>query len=264
MIAKSCLLFWGGLFAWLPTICQAQYPAYPQSPYLPSVSMTQWQLGVGVRNLPGGCQITRITPGSVATQAGLKVSDVILAVSGTPVGYQGNQLYDLADVFNSRADVYGRVTLTVQDARTGQVANVPVRLAPADHVVNRPGFQPLPPNRPIQPALPGNASQQIQIWYLKYLGRAVDPEGLQHWLYHASIAGINEVLVGILCSSEYYDRCYNNPTIFVQSSFKQFVGRPPNREEMGRWSARLSQLNQLYRGDRSRYVRELLTSYREG
>ena len=80
----------------LAAVLTADAPA--QTPrYRPPVAASQWQLGVAVKNRPGGVQITRVARGSVARQAGLEVGDTILAVSGAPVGYVHGRLHDLED-----------------------------------------------------------------------------------------------------------------------------------------------------------------------
>jgi hypothetical protein len=87
-----------------------------------------WRLGVFAVNRDNGVLITRVLPGTPAFRAGLERRDLIVTVNGYQIGYVTGRLYPLGDELQRRADRSGRVTLLVQDHRTGDLVNMDVRL----------------------------------------------------------------------------------------------------------------------------------------
>ncbi len=226
------------------------------------VAPARWKFGVAVRNTNAGCVITRVEPGSAAARAGFGVGDTVMSVSGTLVGYVRGRLYDISDVMNNRADGAGRVTMKVLDGDTRRVTRVVVQLDP--NLPKRPPL-PRPPIIVIPKKGPGFAGRNtpfrtIQRWYAKYLGRVVTPRDVPGWL-GAVASGqmeLRDVRVGILSSSEYFDRCRNSPSVWVATMFRQVVGREPTTNELRVWTPKLYR---TYRGDRGRFTRAFLRAY---
>ena len=215
--------------------------------YLPHIHVAQWTLGVAVQNGQVGTQITRVANGSPAQNAGLERGDVILAVSGNPVGFVNRQLFALDDVLNGSVNARGQVVLSVQDGRTGQVGFVPVQLS----AVNV-GFQP-PAQRP---GLQLRPDQQIRGWYLMYLGRVPTAVEVQAWLNQVALGkALGVVQLEILASPEYYQRFNNNPLLFVQSIYQPILGRDLTRNEVGVLVQRLAV---QFRGDRTLFIQNAL------
>lgn len=92
---------------------------YPDDDFRPN----RWQLGVQVRNLDTGVQLTNVGRGGVADRNGLAQGDIIVAVSGYQVGYVDGLLYDLGDELARNVDRRGRVTLLVLRNRDGRLLN---------------------------------------------------------------------------------------------------------------------------------------------
>lgn len=92
---------------------------YPDDDYRPN----RWQLGVQVRNLETGVQLTSVGRGSVAERNGLAQGDIIVTVGGYQVGYVDGLLYDLGDELARNVDRRGRVTLLVLRNRDGRLLN---------------------------------------------------------------------------------------------------------------------------------------------
>ena len=218
-----------------------------QAGFLPPIQVTQWTLGVASRDLQIGTQITRVANGSPAQKVGLRRGDVILAVSGTQVGWVNGQQLPLETVLNAQVGNRGWVTLSVQDGRTGQVGVVPVQLAPTNV-----GVQP-----PFQPGLPPRADRQIRGWYLSYLGRIPRPDEVQVWLnLVAQGATLVDVHVAILASAEYYQRYNNNPILFAQSIYEPILGRQITQNEL---AILVQRLTITFQGDRIRFVQTALS-----
>lgn len=267
---------------------QYDYNDYHHHHYVPPITTNQWKLGVNLRNLEGGCEVTTVFRGSVAERVGIKVGDVILSVNGTPVGYAYGRLYDFSDVVNSRADAYGRVTLSVREKgysaskKFGPTKMLTVRLTPAG--VSFPGQAYRPPTNtnprpenlpsgrppyrppgatvlpePVPPIYEADRTERrIQRWYSDYLGRLASHQELSYWTNMvARGTNVNEVQVGILSSSEFYDRSGNSPTIYTRLIFQRVTGQNPTENQLRIWTDRL---DQTYRGDRTRYVRAILSS----
>jgi hypothetical protein len=92
---------------------------YPDEDY----SASRWRLGVSVRNLDTGVQLTNVVRGGVADRNGLAVGDVVVSVAGYQVGYVDGRLYDLGDELARNVDRRGQVTLLVLRNRDGRLAN---------------------------------------------------------------------------------------------------------------------------------------------
>lgn len=244
-----------------------------QPRFSPPAGAGRWQLGVAVRNLPGGVMITRVVPASVAQQNGLEAGDTILAVNGAAVGFVNGRLFDLEDQLNRQADFNGRVTLTIRNGRNGQVGGVRVRLAPAN---NNGNWNPQPPPFPVppdngfwppawppnnggwpQPQPPANnAAVQINAWYIQYFGRQADQAGLWGWVQQVNQGmPLPEVHANLLASAEFYDRGGNNPAGFVNALFVRVANRQPAPNEMQYWTERL---RRDFRGNRLLLTREFL------
>lgn len=223
------------------------------------VQFANWQLGVGVKNLRGGCAITRVLPQSSAKQAGLEPGDIILSVNGAPVGYTGGVLNDLEDELNRQADALGRVTLRVRNGRNGAVARVPVRLAPAPKwqpPVAPPwwDWQPKKKEIIVQPVDP--VRDTLDTMYLRYFGRRPDNVGLRNWLTQIEKGmRIEEVHANILASAEFYDRCQNNEEEWIAQMYLLLTGRRGNPREIREW---VRNLNTIYRGQRLLLARDFL------
>ncbi len=92
---------------------------FPDDDFRPN----RWQLGVQVRNLDTGVQLTNVVRGGVAERNGLSQGDIIVTVSGFQVGYVDGLLYDLGDELARNVDRRGRVTLLVMRNRDGRLLN---------------------------------------------------------------------------------------------------------------------------------------------
>lgn len=92
---------------------------YPDDDYQPN----RWQLGVKVKNLDTGVQLTSVNRHSVAERNGLDAGDVIISVAGYQVGYVDRRLYDLSDEISRNVDRQGRVTLLVLRNRDNRLIN---------------------------------------------------------------------------------------------------------------------------------------------
>src|SRR5262249_40060503 len=76
-------------------------------------------------------------------------------------------------------------------------------------------------------------------WYRQFLNRDADPSGMAAWT--DSLRGGNppEAVLGtILASDEYYRKAGYTPEGFVQSLYRDVVGRYPTREEFSYWLQR--------------------------
>jgi hypothetical protein len=103
---------------------------YPDDDYQPN----RWQLGVKVKNLDTGVQLTSVNRHSVAERNGLDAGDVIISVAGYQVGYVDRRLYDLSDEIARNVDRQGRVTLLVLRNRDNRLINnlLDFNLGPAE------------------------------------------------------------------------------------------------------------------------------------
>lgn len=108
----------------------------------------RWLLGVSGQNRDTGVLVSAVSNNSAAAKSRIEVGDLIVNVGGFQVGMVAGRIYDLAEEINRRADANGRVTLIIQDHRSGQLASVPVQLdSPSTRLigtVNYTGSYPLP------------------------------------------------------------------------------------------------------------------------
>ncbi len=88
----------------------------------------RWRLGLSGDNRDTGVLVRDVSSNSAASRARIEVGDLIVCVGGFQVGMVAGRLYDLSEEINRRADLNGRVTLVIQDHRTGQVAAVALQL----------------------------------------------------------------------------------------------------------------------------------------
>ncbi len=95
-----------------------------------------YRLGINVQNTPVGVQVVEVGPSSVARAAGLEAGDTIVTVAGYQVGFVGERLFDLGDEIARRIDPSESVSLLVRSARTGALANLPVRFRAASRAVS--------------------------------------------------------------------------------------------------------------------------------
>lgn len=97
----------------------------------------------------------------------------------------------------------------------------------------------------------------ITQWYRIYLGREPDPTGL-----NAQIAALQagtplgEIQISLLASSEFYDRCQNNPQIFVTQLYTLALNRQPSSRDVNYW---VDRLRGVHKGNRTAMVREFMT-----
>ncbi|MGF1582504.1 MAG: PDZ domain-containing protein [Gemmataceae bacterium] len=238
---------------WLPEMGLAQTGYYQR---IPTVSPRRWQFGVSVNNTQSGCVVKRVVPGTPAAKLGLQKGDTIVRVSGTPVGYVRGRLYDLSDVIDSRADAYGRVSMSILDINSRQIVRFTVQLRPAWQA--RPPVVVVPPRPQVPQRNP--TVDIIKGWFQAYLGRDVRARDIRGWVNAVERGDMKlaDVKVGILSSSEYYDRCRNNPGTWITTMFIQVVGRRPTSNEVTVWAPRLYT---VYRGDRGRLTKAFLRNY---
>jgi hypothetical protein len=91
------------------------------------------------------------------------------------------------------------------------------------------------------PAVAGEQSPTslLQGWYKQYLGREVEPSGLNYWIAllndGASPAFVQSKILG---SDEYFVRAGNDPSSFVQGLFRDVLKRKPTATEYRFWLAR--------------------------
>jgi uncharacterized lipoprotein YbaY len=327
------------------------------------------QMGVRVRNLDTGVELTQVFGGSPAARAGLQPGDRIVSVGGYQVGYVGNKLYDLADEAGQRVGPNGIVRVLALQQRTGQLVNfdvpvgsgntpvppvvgpggvivppppgpgwgqavltgtiqseTPVRVPPGSTIqvrlvqegingapdvvvteATQPNFPGFPANYTLtynrSQITPGtryfaearlllgpqvlcatnqrywvfganpntrldltvtptatnpnqNAVEIIANWYRQYLGREADPAGLNaHVLALQSGRSLREVQTTLLSSNEFFDRCRNNPQMFVQQLYFLVLNRQPTPQDVNFWTDRLRKV----KNNRVQLVREFLT-----
>jgi hypothetical protein len=70
-----------------------------------------------------------------------------------------------------------------------------------------------------------------------------------------------EIHVGILASTEYFDRAGNRPALFVRNVFEDVVGRTPTRLEQANWTTRL---RTTHRNNRYQFARDFLATFYRG
>jgi hypothetical protein len=91
-----------------------------------------------------------------------------------------------------------------------------------------------PPYRAQDPAALVNS------WYHRFLGRDLDPSGLQTWTDALRQGQPQDAVLGtILGSQEYYDRAGGTEQGFVQSLYTDLLGRYPTQGEMSSWLGRM-------------------------
>jgi hypothetical protein len=87
---------------------------------------------------------------------------------------------------------------------------------------------------------PEAADQLVRSWYLRFLHRPAGNGEELGWV-QALESGqpADQILSGILGSTEYYNNAGGTPDRFVGRLFTDLNGRPPSREEMEFWVRRL-------------------------
>ncbi len=96
---------------------------------------SQWHLGIEGQATTTGFSITSVEPRSAAERAQLQRGDVIVNVGGYQVGMVGPQVYAVDDEINRLASYDGRVSMLVQDGRTGRLASLQVQLVARDDFI---------------------------------------------------------------------------------------------------------------------------------
>ena len=105
---------------------------------------------------------------------------------------------------------------------------------------------------------PNHVEAQIYEWYLKYLGRQPRPQEIDHWVDFVFRRGtLPEAQIGIMASPECFQRCQNNPSVYVQFLLVQLTGNEPRREELHYW---VTLLHQRFHGERRDFCRELINA----
>ena len=100
-----------------------------------------------------------------------------------------------------------------------------------------------------------NVAALITTWYRQYLGREADPAGLQAHLQGLQTGqSLIDVRTSLLSSNEFYDRCRNNPQVFMYQLYFMVLDRQPLPRDVDFWLNRL----QILKGNRSSLVREFL------
>lgn len=96
----------------------------------------------------------------------------------------------------------------------------------------------------------------ITQWYRIYLGREPDPQGLNGMIQglQQGQQTMTDIQVGILSSAEFYDRCNNNPQIWVNQLYTLALNQRPKPSDIDYWSGRLN----YHKGNRPMMVREFL------
>jgi uncharacterized lipoprotein YbaY len=103
-----------------------------------------------------------------------------------------------------------------------------------------------------------NVNEIITSMYRKYLGREPDLAGMQaHLASLHSGRKLVEVQTNLLASNEFFDRCLNNGSIFVNQLFQMVLDRQPTGAENTLW---LQQF-QFSRGNRAKMVHDFLMQY---
>jgi len=126
---------------------------------------------------------------------------------------------------------------------------VPVNL---NNATVRPALTLTPANRPppsLPPVLPPTADSpidQVDLWYQDFLGRELTSKEKSVWQRELSKGkSLEEILVTILGSSEYFDRFGGNTSEYISEVFRFLSGRNPSPSEMRRWVNRLAQLRDV-------------------
>jgi uncharacterized lipoprotein YbaY len=107
---------------------------------------------------------------------------------------------------------------------------------------------------------PPASVQQIRAWFLTYLGREPDQAGFAFWQSQVArgLMTLEEVQANILASSEFFDRCSNDPQVFVAELYRVVLSRQASPAEVQAWLVRL----QANGGNRLAMVREFLQAAR--
>jgi hypothetical protein len=94
---------------------------------------------------------------------------------------------------------------------------------------------------PWQQALPQGQAILVRNWYLRFLNREPDPQGLNGWT-NALLQGSPpaQVLTGILGSQEYYQRAGSTPEGFVVMLYRDLFYRDPSNPELVHWARRMA------------------------
>jgi len=99
--------------------------------------------------------------------------------------------------------------------------------------------------RPIAPEY----QQLLSDWYPRYLGRPLDPQGLEGWGRRLMRGDTpREVEAAILGSNEYFVRNGGNDAAFVQALFRDVVGAPADPAQLNHWLRQLDREDD-HRGD---------------
>lgn len=111
---------------------------------------------------------------------------------------------------------------------------------------------------PSQVDRPDLAGAQIREWYVKYLGRHATPQEVHHWLdFVYGRSTLAEAQIGIMASPECFQRCHNDPRIYIDFLFTQISGRQPTPRELHYW---VSLLYERFQGDRGQFCRALINA----
>lgn len=99
--------------------------------------------------------------------------------------------------------------------------------------------------RPIAPEY----QQLVGDWYARYLGRPLDPQGLEGWGRRLMRGDSpREVEAAILGSNEYFVRNGGTDAAFVQALFRDVVGAPADPAQLNHWLRQLDREDD-HRGD---------------
>jgi hypothetical protein len=106
------------------------------------------------------------------------------------------------------------------------------------------------------------AINTISRWFRRYLGRDLNAKEVR--IFGEMLAQgttLPEIHVGILASTEYFDRAGNRPAAFVRNVFEDVVGRAPTRLEQATWTTRL---RNTHRNNRYQFARDFLATFYRG
>lgn len=85
----------------------------------------------------------------------------------------------------------------------------------------------------------GDPNSLVDYWYRNYLGRPPDA-GMTSWVTQLSQgAPPDQVLAGILASSEFYTKAGSSPQGYVTLLYQSVLGRSPNPGELDYWMRRM-------------------------
>ena len=122
----------------------------------------------------------------------------------------------------------------------------------------------LPPTNivPIQQGpSPAVLDQQVRLvtsWYVGFLVRQPDADGLQNFVNVLNNQGEDVALSGILSSAEYFQICKDDLATWIASLYTGILNRQPANDEIQHWYHVLVN----YGGDRQKMILEFLPSAR--